>query len=124
MPANAAVPTGIASLIGWGGTDDAWIGQSFGHLQFARVPILSQANCAPFVERYVSPSNTHFCTGPMTGGLSPCNEDRGSSLVQTVGVNQVVIGLVSLPQGCGWANYPGLYTRVSAFVPWINSIVV
>lgn len=123
LPVNAAIPTGIASLIGWGGTDESWIGQSFGRLQFSRVAVMTAIQCASYVDGYGIASNTHICTGPITGGLSPCNDDRGSSLVQAVGVNQVVIGLVALPQGCGTPYYAGTYTRVSAFVTWINSVI-
>lgn len=56
----------------------------------------------------------------MTGGMSPCNEDLGSSLIQRVANNNFLIGLVSLPQACGEPGDAGTYTRVSGFVDWIN----
>ena len=34
----------------------------------------------------------------------------------------LVAGVVSLGQGCG-LGVPGIYTRVSTFVPWIERIV-
>lgn len=125
LPVASSTPTGIATLIGWGGTDEAvLIGQSLGFLQMNRVAILPAATCntylAPF---HLTTNNTHFCTGPATGGLSPCNEDIGSSLVQTVAGRHVVIGIVSLPQACGAPDAVGTFTRVSEYITWINGII-
>lgn len=124
LPVAAAIPTGIGSMIGWGGTDEAWIGQRFGMLQLSRVAILPAVQCNQLLLRWnLANVNTHLCSGPMTGGMSPCNEDLGSSLIQRVGTNNVLIGLVSLPQGCGEPGDAGTYTRVSGFVDWINQNV-
>lgn len=120
LPIVNALPTGIASLVGWGGTDEAWIGQSFGILQLARVPILPDIQCIPQLQQWgIFNTFTHFCTGPLTGGLSPCDTDSGSSLLTSVGTVNTIIGLVSLPQACGNPGQAGTYTRVSAFNTWI-----
>lgn len=34
-----------------------------------------------------------------------------------------VIGITSFGKACGFKHSPAIYTRVSAFVPWIESIV-
>ena len=34
-----------------------------------------------------------------------------------------VAGIVSYGSGCGRAYSPGIYTRVSFYLPWINSIM-
>lgn len=34
-----------------------------------------------------------------------------------------IIGITSFGKACGIANVPGVYTRVSNFVPWIEKIV-
>lgn len=120
LPVVNAIPAGIASLVGWGGTDEAWIGQSFGVLQLSRVPILPDIQCVPQLQQWgIFNTVSHFCTGPLTGGMSPCDTDSGSSLLTRVGTVDTIIGLVSLPQACGNPGQAGTYTRVSAFNAWI-----
>ncbi|VDP45885.1 unnamed protein product [Schistosoma mattheei] len=34
----------------------------------------------------------------------------------------IVSGIISFGYGCGKAGYPGVYTRVSDYVPWIKGI--
>ncbi|CAB0010845.1 unnamed protein product, partial [Nesidiocoris tenuis] len=33
------------------------------------------------------------------------------------------VGVTSFGRDCGLPNTPGIYTRVSAYIPWIESIV-
>lgn len=118
-------PSGIHSLIGWAGTDESWLGQNLGTLQLARVAVLTQAQCAQLISTDNGVLNTHFCTGPLTGGLSPCNEDRGSSLLSRNATNaHFLVGIVSLPQACGASGSPGSYTMVSQYINWINQIIL
>ncbi len=34
-----------------------------------------------------------------------------------------IIGIISFGTGCGHANHSGIYTRVSAYLDWIESII-
>lgn len=126
LPAQGAVaPTGILSLIGWAGTDESWLGQNLGTLQLTRVAALPQATCTALISTVNNVTNTHFCTGPLTGGLSPCNEDLGSSLLSRNATNaHFLVGIVSLPQPCGERARPGSYTLTSMYINWINQITL
>ncbi|KAG4066724.1 hypothetical protein HA402_012791 [Bradysia odoriphaga] len=126
LPAQGAVaPTGIFSLIGWAGTDESWLGQNLGTLQLSRVATLPQATCASLISTANNVTNTHFCTGPLTGGLSPCAEDLGSSLLSRNATNHhFLAGIVSLNQACGESGRPGSYTMVSMYINWINQIIL
>lgn len=122
-------PGGIATLLGWAGSDEGLIGQRLQWLQVARVPIYAGDQCTDYLARMwpaLRSKHTQFCTGPQTGGVTPCNEDRGSSLVQQVAVGQpwVLVGVVSLPQACGEPGALGTYTRVAQMVTWIGEVIV
>jgi secreted trypsin-like serine protease len=41
----------------------------------------------------------------------------------TSSYSDVQVGIVSWGNQCGLANYPGVYTRISAILPWIESMV-
>ena len=71
--------------------------------------------------------STQFCAGLEEGGKDACQGDSGSPMMKmdkTSG-QAMAIGIVSAGIGCALPKLPGLYTRISAFIPWIkNSINV
>lgn len=50
-------------------------------------------------------------------GVQVCTEDVGNSLI----FRNELVGVLSSPASC--TGLPALYTRVSAFLPWINKVV-
>lgn len=71
-------------------------------------------------------SNQHFCTRSPPGRTSDtCLGDSGGPLqVENVQDSKVfsIVGITSTGNGCG-GNTPGVYTRVSNYLDWIEGIV-
>ncbi|XP_049946406.1 mite allergen Der f 3-like [Schistocerca serialis cubense] len=59
---------------------------------------------------------SHICEEVPQPGKGACNGDSGSPME----VDGEVVGLASWQQGCGLQGYPTVYTRVSAFIDWIE----
>ncbi|MFJ8309623.1 MULTISPECIES: S1 family peptidase [unclassified Streptomyces] len=103
-----------ATVYGWGDTTGS--GNYPTVLGAAHVSVLQDAAC----ERAYPPNSdgtylrsTMVCAGDPAGGHDACQGDSGGPLVS----GGRLIGLVSWGNGCGLADSPGVYTRVSA-VPW------
>ncbi|CAL8340596.1 unnamed protein product [Merluccius merluccius] len=60
-----------------------------------------------------------ICAGSRHGGKDSCQGDSGGPLI----CNGKFEGIVSWGIGCASAYYPGVYTKVRNYVPWINWIV-
>ncbi|MFD7342458.1 serine protease [Streptomyces violascens] len=100
-----------ATVYGWGDTTGG--GRYPTALRAAAVTVLSDAAC----ERAYPPNSdgtyeasTMVCAGDPRGGHDACQGDSGGPLV----AQGRLIGLVSWGNGCGRADSPGVYTRVSA----------
>ena len=50
-----------------------------------------------------------------------CQGDSGGPLMAFVNNHWILAGITSSGIGCARAGYPGLYTRISAFIPFIES---
>ncbi|MBF0298133.1 MAG: serine protease [Oligoflexia bacterium] len=65
-----------------------------------------------------------ICAGEVVaGGKDSCWGDSGGPLLIGEGSNVQLMGVVSWGQGCGQKKFPGIYTRLSYYLPWINSIL-
>eukprot|EP00541_Cyclophora_tenuis_P012363 CAMPEP_0116557988 /NCGR_PEP_ID=MMETSP0397-20121206/9558_1 /TAXON_ID=216820 /ORGANISM="Cyclophora tenuis, Strain ECT3854" /LENGTH=181 /DNA_ID=CAMNT_0004083531 /DNA_START=175 /DNA_END=723 /DNA_ORIENTATION=+ len=72
--------------------------------------------------------STMICAGSTTGGQDSCGGDSGGPLIvredtgsaHNGAVVVVLVGISSFGTGCGLVDYPGVYTRVSAYAEWIS----
>lgn len=64
-----------------------------------------------------------ICAGNGTQTKLTCRGDEGSPLVcGNDSGNLILAGIFSWSEGCGELEYPGVYSRVQAIVPWIKNI--
>ncbi|GAA0576310.1 serine protease [Streptomyces crystallinus] len=109
----AYLPGTPAAVYGWG--DTVGDGSYASSLYAAEVQVLPDKACK---DAYPGNSEgtylkaTMLCAGLPGGGRDACQGDSGGPLV----ANGRLIGLVSWGSGCAQAAYPGVYTRISAFV--------
>lgn len=105
-----------ATITGWGTTDVS--GASSLDLQRADVRILTAPgapDCGAYGDLFDPASQ--ICAGEFDGGVDACQGDSGGALV--TGVPATLAGLASTGVGCAQSSFPGLYTRVLTYLPWI-----
>lgn len=68
-------------------------------------------------------SRKQICAGNNQYSKDSCQGDSGGPLMYEANGQWVVSGVVSYGDECAKLYRPGVYTRVSYYVPWIRSIV-
>ncbi|KAL4717064.1 hypothetical protein ACJJTC_016951 [Scirpophaga incertulas] len=123
-----------AMLTGWGVTDAADPTTS-PELQVAEISVLDSRLCDRLYRRSCSRhwcgmAENQLCAGVLDGGVDACQGDSGGplqlkfNLPRSNGENIYrLIGVTSFGIGCALPNYPGIYTRISSFLDWIEPIV-
>lgn len=111
-----------AQISGWGST--SFGGAPSDPLLTANVSILSGPNdntCGSYGNSFTS--SDKICAGVIGGGIDTCQGDSGGPLVVGTAAGVVLSGLTSVGNDCALANFPGVYTRITTFLPWINQYV-
>ncbi|ESO08566.1 hypothetical protein HELRODRAFT_190772 [Helobdella robusta] len=105
---------------GWGVTQKVTESKDF--LRQVNLPIISTKLCRSvyFGDKVKSGM---FCAGYKRGGKDTCQGDSGGPLVCKRSGVWFLTGITSWGVGCAEPNSPGVYTEVSDYVQWIQSVV-
>ncbi|CAL1274367.1 unnamed protein product [Larinioides sclopetarius] len=117
------------TVLGWGRLNFG--GRSSRALQQADgIPIVSNEVCNA---NYSTISTSSFpngiidsmiCAGIPEGGIDSCEGDSGGPLLREFRRDRwALVGVVSFGFKCGEPGFPGIYTRVANYLPWITEYV-
>ncbi|KAG5895725.1 hypothetical protein JTB14_025672 [Gonioctena quinquepunctata] len=127
---NSELDNLLATVAGWGWThEDSSKGSRANNLQKARVNIIENDECRTWYQsqgKKTKIQDSHICAGHKNGGRDSCWADSGGPLMVDTDErsNQMmVVGVVSTGIGCARPYLPGLYTRVSDYIPWIRQVI-
>lgn len=123
---NDPLPTVPLTIAGWGGNDSASLMSS--SLMKASVTTYERDECNSLLaKKIVRLSNDQLCAlgrSELNDGLrnDTCVGDSGGPLELSIGRRKYIVGLTSTGIVCG-NEFPSIYTRISQFIDWIESIV-
>nr|WBW70049.1 venom protein [Lampona murina] len=122
LPESNEDPTGNATLIGWGFTD--WEGSHSDILKEAEIPLIDIDTCNKHYPNRKNRNSLHInenmiCAG--TKNAHACLGDTGGPLLQIKGDVTTLIGVLATGEYCDIR--PGVYTKVSAYLDWIKTIM-
>lgn len=103
----------MTNVVGWGVLFEG--GQLAKQLQFVSVPIVSNVVCNEAYRNGIT--DGMLCAGFENGLKDACQGDSGGPLT----LGDTLVGIVSFGNGCARPGYPGVYTRVSEYVKWIDN---
>ncbi|NXJ85014.1 CTRL protease, partial [Trogon melanurus] len=118
-PANLVLPINLPCVTtGWGrvNTNSQALAAQ---LQQVTLPLISQSQCMKYWGKRITSSM--LCAGG--AGASSCQGDSGGPLVYQNGDSWTLIGIVSWGTTNCNVRAPAIYTRVSQYRNWIDSVI-
>ncbi|KAG8436197.1 hypothetical protein GDO86_007342 [Hymenochirus boettgeri] len=109
-------------IAGWGDT----VGTGHDNvLKVASFVVMSNSDCNTLYRK--NPKNkvldSEMCTKPMPVATGACEGDYGGPLACFTHDCWVLEGVIVPARGCGKANQPAIFTRVSVYVDWIKKVM-
>ncbi|XP_013139254.1 PREDICTED: serine protease snake-like [Papilio polytes] len=118
-----------AIATGWGATQHK--GDASDQLEKVTLNKFTESECSASHQPHRNmlrgfDANTQFCYGDKLQSKDTCQGDSGGPLQVTsphINCMYVVIGVTSFGKDCGTLARPGIYTKVSPYMSWIENIV-
>ncbi|XP_033149388.1 venom protease [Drosophila busckii] len=92
-------------------------------LREAQVPIVSRQSCEQnykSIFQFVQFSDKLICAG--SSSVDACQGDSGGPLMHG-GVRYYLLGIVSFGYECARPGFPGVYTRTSSYLGWLQQLM-
>lgn len=118
---NFNVENRVCVTTGWGRL--SYQGQSPNLLQAVTIPTIEQESCKNMFSEYLNVTSNMLCAGSIQGGKGVCNGDSGGPLQCKERGKWYQIGITSWGVGCGEPYLPGVFARVSNYLPWIKAVI-
>ncbi|MGQ7846298.1 serine protease [Granulosicoccus sp. 3-233] len=115
----------LGFILGWGATRYS-NDQASGYptiLQEARVPLVSLETCNAPISYNGLLEQEQLCAGFSTGAVDTCAGDSGGPLYILDSGQPVQVGITSFGNGCAQANFYGIYTNISHYIPWLSDYI-
>lgn len=110
----------VCYMKGWGCTDNG--GPVTRTAREIRLPVVSNQDCE---QLWGIPATLRLCAGhSSSASLGICSGDSGGPLVCHNGREWIQVGVASFTSASRPGNVPGVFTRVSSYVPWIRDVMV
>lgn len=114
-----------AVVVGWGKLNEK--SEEFSNeLQKVKLTIIDNKVCQNWFRqagREMPIDDRIICAGFKNGGKDACHGDSGGPLLSRLNGQYVVVGVVSTGIGCARPLLPGLYSRVSSYIGWIEKYI-
>lgn len=106
----------LTTTIGFGTTESGSLSDVLLETVVNNVPVVECKRRYQDTGLYIGGADM-LCAGVPGGGSDSCQGDSGGPLFSNDDMSQV--GIVSFGEGCALAQYPGVYSRVSAYKKFI-----
>ncbi|XP_035185655.1 urokinase-type plasminogen activator isoform X2 [Oxyura jamaicensis] len=90
-------------------------------LMSASVNLISQHKCITEYYDSIRVTDNMVCAGDSLWATDACKGDSGGPMVCEHNGRMTLYGIVSWGDGCAKKNKPGVYTRVTKYLNWIDS---